>query len=632
MSKPKDPIPGSFGKVKLGWHKLTSQQVAVKIVDKAYAPAVVREIETWRALRHPNVAQLYEVLTTETKIYMVTEFVPGGEAFDMILRRGRMDDRSPLAKRLFRQVVEAVKYCHDRNLVHRDLKLENVMLTEDMGNVKLIDFGFTREVASLPTQKQLLDTYCGSTAYAAPEMIIGKQYLGPQADIWSLGVILYTLVCGYLPFDDDNENEMKVQKKIKELDYEVPEFISESCRDLITRILKLEPAERIPLSDMLSHPWFVDVPAVVSGGELAGQATTEHQSRTTNESSGSGVQKPIPVELAPIRTFDIARPSHKTSDSSLPLSGKESSEPPITSAVFSPSASPSSSTTSGQPYPILLNASELQIANTLATIGFDVPSILRSVKHNACDQASALWFLLLAKHELPPAVGGAEATMDESATMKGGAWSWARTFLEKQKDGGPASGSVGSLSRPRRKSNELPGVAEVGCLGPVPSTPPVVKTLLPRPEFEKPIPVPADEGDREPITRRGLFDVLRHGSGLARGEGKEVKRKSGAVVIEEGEEEEEEEGRKRTTSVSQQSGEHSDVQGIARSRSTSERSNSSRQSAAVSSRGVYSARTGTSGAARAGRFGVRSGAPVDARSFNTVSEKERSSEGSGWEG
>ncbi|KXS10487.1 Pkinase-domain-containing protein, partial [Gonapodya prolifera JEL478] len=246
---------GSFGKVKLGWHKLTSQQVAVKIVDKIHAPAVVREIDGWRALRHPNIAQLYEVLTTESKIYMVTEFVPGGEAFDMILRRGRMDDRSPLAKRLFRQVVEAVKYCHDKNLVHRDLKLENVMLTEDMGNVKLIDFGFTREVA-LPTQKQLLDTYCGSVAYAAPEMIIGKQYLGPQADIWSLGVILFTLVCGFLPFDDDSENEILVQKKIKELDYEMPEFLSDTCKDLIARILKLDPADRIALNDILHHPWF----------------------------------------------------------------------------------------------------------------------------------------------------------------------------------------------------------------------------------------------------------------------------------------------------------------------------------------------------------------------------------------
>ncbi|KAJ3132931.1 hypothetical protein HK101_004551, partial [Irineochytrium annulatum] len=158
---------GTFGKVKLGVHRLTGQEVAIKVVDKIHAPSVVREIETWRHLHHPNIAQLYEVLMTETRIYMVTELCSGGEAFDYICENGRLDDRESETRRIFREIVEAVGYCHDKNVVHRDLKLENILLTDDL-SVKLIDFGFTREY----TDRDLLDTYCGSVAYAAPGMAL----------------------------------------------------------------------------------------------------------------------------------------------------------------------------------------------------------------------------------------------------------------------------------------------------------------------------------------------------------------------------------------------------------------------------------------------------------------------------
>ncbi|KAJ3034044.1 hypothetical protein HK097_004640, partial [Rhizophlyctis rosea] len=242
---------GTFGKVKLAAHKLTGQEVAIKIVDKIHAPSVVREIETWRHLHHPNIAQLYEVLTTESRIYMVMEHCAGGEAFDYVCERGRLYDRSEDARRIFRQIVEAVGYCHDMNFVHRDLKLENILLTTDL-NVKVIDFGFTRSIST----PNLLDTYCGSVAYAAPEMISGQKYHGPQADVWSLGVILYTLICGYLPFDDDND--LMIHKKIMNLEYDLPDFLSDVSKDIISKILQIDGTSRITIPDILSHPWFRD--------------------------------------------------------------------------------------------------------------------------------------------------------------------------------------------------------------------------------------------------------------------------------------------------------------------------------------------------------------------------------------
>ncbi|KAI9106189.1 kinase-like domain-containing protein [Phlyctochytrium arcticum] len=243
---------GTYGKVKLAKHKLTGQQVAIKIVDKIHAPTVVREIETWRHMHHPNIARLYEVLCSETRIFMVMEYCTGGEAFDYVCAHGRLVDRSVSAKRVVRQIAEAVGYCHEKRFVHRDLKLENILLTDEL-TVKLIDFGFTRQVNT----GNLLDTYCGSVAYAAPEMISGKQYSGPHADVWSLGVIVFTLLCGYLPFDDDNEST--VRRKILNLDYDLPDFLSETTKDLIQRMLKIRGLDRIPIKDMLKHDWFSDV-------------------------------------------------------------------------------------------------------------------------------------------------------------------------------------------------------------------------------------------------------------------------------------------------------------------------------------------------------------------------------------
>ncbi|ORY36199.1 hypothetical protein BCR33DRAFT_855449 [Rhizoclosmatium globosum] len=257
---------GSFGKVKLATHCLTGQEVAVKVVDKIHAAVVAREIETWRHLHHPNIAQLYEVLTTESKIYMFTEYCAGGEAFDFLCNVNRLDDQDPATRKMFREIVEAVSYCHDKNFVHRDLKLENVLLTEDL-TVKVIDFGFTRPY----NERNLLDTYCGSVAYAAPEMITGKKYSGPRADIWSLGVILNRA------------------PKINALDYELPDFLSDDSKSLISQILQINPTDRISVQDILSHPWFTQFPPATPDFYAAPSFSTPEESQLCLEMVSLGL-------------------------------------------------------------------------------------------------------------------------------------------------------------------------------------------------------------------------------------------------------------------------------------------------------------------------------------------------------
>ncbi|KAF0498698.1 Pkinase-domain-containing protein [Gigaspora margarita] len=238
---------GTYGKVKLATHKLTGQKVAIKIIPKIHAENLTREIHHHRYLHHPNIISLFEVIPSENKIYMVLEYCEGGELYDFLVNRKRLKEN--LARKMFGQLCRAVKYCHDRRVVHRDLKLENILLDAHK-NIKLGDFGFTREYES----KKLLETICGSTGYSAPEMLTGKKYSGLEIDIWSLGVILYTLLCGSLPFDDDDENEMKL--KIMKGEYEMGEFLSDEAKDLIKSILQLEPKERPTLKQILQHAWF----------------------------------------------------------------------------------------------------------------------------------------------------------------------------------------------------------------------------------------------------------------------------------------------------------------------------------------------------------------------------------------
>ncbi|PWZ01849.1 Pkinase-domain-containing protein [Testicularia cyperi] len=238
---------GTFGKVRLGLHRLTNTRVAIKQIPKAHSASLTREIHHHRRLHHPNVMQLYEVIATEGYIWMVSELCAGGELYDYLVEHEVLGE--PEARRIFGQLCLAVAYIHSKGIVHRDLKLENILLDERC-NVKLGDFGFTREFEG----RRLMETFCGTTGYASPEMLACKKYTGEEVDIWSLGVILYALLCGALPFDDDDESVMKA--KILKGDYEIPECLSEEAQDLIRLILQQDPNARPSIKAILAHPWF----------------------------------------------------------------------------------------------------------------------------------------------------------------------------------------------------------------------------------------------------------------------------------------------------------------------------------------------------------------------------------------
>uniref|UniRef100_A0A3Q4GMC2 non-specific serine/threonine protein kinase n=1 Tax=Neolamprologus brichardi TaxID=32507 RepID=A0A3Q4GMC2_NEOBR len=227
---------GNFAKVKLARHILTGREVAIKIIDKTQLNPTSLQ----------KVMQLFEVIETDKTLYLVMEYASGGEVFDYLVSHGRMKEVEARAK--FRQIVSAVHYCHTKNIVHRDLKAENLLLDAD-ANIKIADFGFSNEF----TLGNKLDTFCGSPPYAAPELFQGKKYDGPEVDVWSLGVILYTLVSGSLPFDGQNLKELR--ERVLRGKYRVPFYMSTDCEGILRRFLVLNPAKRCTLEQVMKDKW-----------------------------------------------------------------------------------------------------------------------------------------------------------------------------------------------------------------------------------------------------------------------------------------------------------------------------------------------------------------------------------------
>ncbi|XP_044285249.1 serine/threonine-protein kinase MARK1 isoform X5 [Varanus komodoensis] len=242
---------GNFAKVKLARHVLTGREVAVKIIDKTQLnptslQKLFREVRIMKILNHPNIVKLFEVIETEKTLYLVMEYASGGEVFDYLVAHGRMKEKEARAK--FRQIVSAVQYCHQKYIVHRDLKAENLLLDGDM-NIKIADFGFSNEF----TIGNKLDTFCGSPPYAAPELFQGKKYDGPEVDVWSLGVILYTLVSGSLPFDGQNLKELR--ERVLRGKYRIPFYMSTDCENLLKKLLVLNPIKRGSLEQIMKDRW-----------------------------------------------------------------------------------------------------------------------------------------------------------------------------------------------------------------------------------------------------------------------------------------------------------------------------------------------------------------------------------------
>ncbi|KAK1225521.1 Serine/threonine-protein kinase [Marasmius sp. AFHP31] len=263
---------GSMGKVKLATHNLTGEQLAVKILPRA-APqpghtngatpdAIARqaskdaskEIRTMREaalsmlLHHPYIAGMREMIVHQHHYYMVFEYISGGQMLDYIISHGRLRER--VARKFARQIGSALDYCHRNNVVHRDLKIENILISQT-GNIKIIDFG----LSNLYDPIAHLSTFCGSLYFAAPELLNAKVYTGPEVDVWSFGVVLYVLVCGKVPFDD--QSMPALHAKIKRGLVEYPVWLSAECKHLLSRMLVTNPALRAPLSEVLAHPWMV---------------------------------------------------------------------------------------------------------------------------------------------------------------------------------------------------------------------------------------------------------------------------------------------------------------------------------------------------------------------------------------
>ncbi|KAJ8528150.1 hypothetical protein K7X08_021842 [Anisodus acutangulus] len=246
---------GTFAKVYQARNVVTAENLAMKVVGKekvikvGMMEQIKREISVMKMVKHPNIVELHEVMASKTKIYFAMEFVKGGELFEKVAK-GKL--REHIARGYFQQLISAIDFCHSRGVYHRDLKPENLLLDEE-GNLKVTDFGLSAFSDHL-RQDGLLHTTCGTPAYVAPEVIGKNGYNGATADIWSCGVILYVLLAGFLPFQDDNI--MAMYKKIHKGDFRCPPWFSSDAKKLITKMLDPNPSTRITASKIMESSWF----------------------------------------------------------------------------------------------------------------------------------------------------------------------------------------------------------------------------------------------------------------------------------------------------------------------------------------------------------------------------------------
>ena len=246
---------GTFSKVCQGIHMPTGEKVAIKIMSKNQIKEkndkirIEKEINIQKKLHHQNIVQQYAIIETESKIYIISEYCSGGELFDYIVSKRKLYEVE--ACRIYQQLISGLEYLHKQRICHRDLKPEN-LLFDSKHNLKIADFGLSNDY-----HKGKLSTPCGSPCYAAPEMVTGKKYSGSSVDIWSSGIVLYTMVCGFLPFEDDNQNILfgKIAKGL----FSLPSFLSQSCKDLLKKILVTDPNKRYGFEEIKHHSWFISV-------------------------------------------------------------------------------------------------------------------------------------------------------------------------------------------------------------------------------------------------------------------------------------------------------------------------------------------------------------------------------------
>ena len=245
---------GTFSKVCQGIHILTKQKVAIKILckkkieDETDLERILREIDILKTLYHPNISHLFESISTSNNFYLFMEYIDGGDLNDYILSKKFLPEK--IACNFFRQLISVIEYLSEMKIAHRDIKTENILLDSLHKNIKVIDFG----LSNYCNQQELLKSTCGSPCYASPEMLLNKPYKGICTDIWSSGIVLYSMLVGNLPFDDDEINFL--YEHIKNGNFFLPSYLSLEAIDLLKKILQIDPEKRITLNEIKKHPWF----------------------------------------------------------------------------------------------------------------------------------------------------------------------------------------------------------------------------------------------------------------------------------------------------------------------------------------------------------------------------------------
>lgn len=250
---------GGFCKVHLGVHHFTREKVAIKMIDKgrlveqADRRRVGREIRVLKRLSHQSVIRVFDVVESHARIYVVMEYCEGGSLLDYVRGKKRLSEAEACA--FMHQVLRGLENCHENGVVHRDVKLENLLLDEE-ARMKIIDFGLSAILQ--PGRK--LRVHCGSPSYAAPEIVSRKLYAGPPVDVWSLGVVLFAMISGYLPFHSQHNNKQELCGKIVKGHYSAPDYISPEAKDLLSQMLTVDPTRRITTAAIWKHPWMASCP------------------------------------------------------------------------------------------------------------------------------------------------------------------------------------------------------------------------------------------------------------------------------------------------------------------------------------------------------------------------------------
>lgn len=278
---------GSYGKVKMAYHRETQQKVAIKMLYKAgmkepELERARRETEILRQLDHPHIARLYDVIETETAMNIVMEYA-GNTLLSYVLERGGFGEDE--ARTFFEQILSAVFYCHERNIIHRDIKHQNLLLDSEY-KIKLIDFG----LSNFMEKGKLRSTFCGTPAYASPEMILGNKYTGPEVDVWSLGVVLYSMITGVFPFDSVGD--------IIKGDFANPSHASEECKHLLRRMLVVDVKQRASVVEISEHPWMKKE----SFETVACPISTDSSSATFTETEGTSKDGVKVIECTVVST------------------------------------------------------------------------------------------------------------------------------------------------------------------------------------------------------------------------------------------------------------------------------------------------------------------------------------------